>query len=391
MTAERFEYLLQLWQQQALSADEWEELRPALNSGEHDTLLDHNIYNVLQCYDRHPLWTPEKESRLLTAIHRQLPFASRTKRLFLIKWWAAAALVGALSIATWLYIQKQPTTISATNIAQSNIAPGGNKATLTLANGSIITLDGAITGNIANENGVTIQKLNNGQLAYNKSAIRNPASEISYNSLTTPRGGQYQVTLPDGTQVWINSASALKYPTAFTGRDRVVELSGEAYFEVAKNSRQPFRVKVNDLEVQVLGTQFNIHAYPDENNVRTTLVAGGVAVSRGASRAVLQPGQQATAHKELNTLVTAQANITKALAWKNGLFIFDDTNLKSILQEVARWYDIEIVNQTGKPLSTEPYGGVISRNKNLTQVLELLERSGNYHFKVEGRRVMVLP
>jgi ferric-dicitrate binding protein FerR (iron transport regulator) len=326
--------------------------------------------------------------QLRPALMQQVPQQAPVHFLKRYRWVAAAVLVLAMATGTWLWQKEQMTDDRVTDNRKKEILPGGNKATLTLADGSTIVLDSAVNGTLAEQNGIRIIKPANGQLSY-KSDIRDQRSGMAYNILKTPRGGQYQVILPDGTVVWMNSASSLRYPTVFQGTERIVELSGEAYFEVAKNVRQPFRVKVNDLDVKVLGTNFNINAYPDEQDIQTTLVEGAVAVNMGTATALLQPGQQAQADKTEHTLLTRKANIKQVLSWKNGLFIFEDRNLAEVLREISRWYNIEIEYQA--PVSTEHYGGVINRHSPLSKVLELLEKNGIQHFKIENQRIIVLP
>lgn len=303
---------------------------------------------------------------------------------------AAAAILLALLAGLWLFITpgKQPKDGIA-KTTQPALQPPVDKAILTLADGQQIVLDKADSGAIAEENGVRIIKLNNGQLAY-KDAAGKPAG-VTFNTLTTPRGGQYKILLPDGTAVWMNSASSLTYPTAFNEKERIVTLSGEAYFDVASNARQPFKVKVGQTTVDVLGTGFNIHAYTDEPAITTTLVEGSIRVSntiKGNTKAdILIPGQQAIG--STGNQVTRQANLRQVLSWKNGLFIFEDRKLAEVLREISRWYDIDIDMQA--PPDDTNYGGVINRNSPLPKVLELLERNGIRHFKIEGRKVVVLP
>ncbi|BAV06951.1 FecR family protein [Filimonas lacunae] len=307
----------------------------------------------------------------------------------------AAAVVLAVAGITWFTINRQQPKQETIPTAQTTpAAPASDKAVLTLADGRQIVLEQADSGAIAEQNGIRIIKLNNGQLAYdkaNKSGAQKPSATAMYNTLTTPRGGQYKIVLPDGTVVQMNSASSITYPTAFAGKERVVKLNGEAYFEVARNAQQPFKVEVNKTVVDVLGTAFNIHAYTDEPAVTTTLVNGSVRVTHtmaaGSKSELLTPGQQAVGAETY--LVTRKANMRQVLSWKNGLFIFEDRKLEDVLREVSRWYDIDIDMQA--PADDTRYGGVINRNSDLKKVLELLERNGIRHFKIEGRKVIVLP
>jgi len=303
---------------------------------------------------------------------------------------AAAVLLAVAGISLLLIPQRKPAQGGADVVQASPVKPAGDKAVLTLANGQQIVLEQANSGAIAEQNGIQVMKLGNGQLAYNQAGQARSATAPMYNTLTTPRGGQYKVILPDGSRVWLNSASSLTYPTVFNGK-RLVKLSGEAYFEVAANAREPFTVQVNKTEVDVLGTEFNVYAYTDEPAVTTTLVQGSVRVTHGmpagSKTELLTPGEQAVGAETY--LVTRKANMRQVLSWKNGLFIFEDRKLAEVLREISRWYDIDIDMQA--PADDTRYGGVINRNSPLPKVLALLEQNGIRHFKVEGRKVVVLP
>lgn len=303
---------------------------------------------------------------------------------------AAAVLLAIAGISLLLIPQQKRKQGRADVVQATPVKPAGDKAVLTLANGQQIVLEQANSGAIAEQNGIRVMKLRNGQLAYNKAGQARSTAAPMYNTLTTPRGGQYKVILPDGSRVWLNSASSLTYPTVFNGK-RLVKLSGEAYFEVAANAREPFTVQVNKTEVDVLGTEFNVYAYADEPAVTTTLVQGSVRVTHGmpagSKTELLTPGEQAVGAETY--LVTRKANMRQALSWKNGLFIFEDRKLAEVLREISRWYDIDIDMQA--PADDTRYGGVINRNSPLPKVLALLEQNGIRHFKVEGRKVVVLP
>jgi ferric-dicitrate binding protein FerR (iron transport regulator) len=210
------------------------------------------------------------------------------------------------------------------------------------------------------------------------------------NVLEIPRGGKFKLTLADGTKVWMNSASSLTYPTSFKkGADRIIALSGEAYFEVAKNKSMPFKVLVNDMEVKVTGTHFNINAYADEDDIRTTLLEGGVEVTRNDKTRILTPGQQATVKRSANTLNVNAANLTQVVAWKDGLFIFDEKEVTEILREISRWYDVEFEYNTSPGKAT--YSGVINRNLSLDELLDVLKESRVLNYRLVGRKVIILP
>lgn len=275
--------------------------------------------------------------------------------------------------------------------AVQDIPPGGHKAILTLADGRTITLNEAADGELAKESGIVVRKAGNGQLVYEVTGQTDQAAALTYNTISTPKGGTYQVILPDGTIVWLNAASSLRFPTSFVSlKERKIELSGEAYFEVAKDVRHPFRVLTSKQEVQVLGTHFNISSYLDDKIEKTTLFEGSVKVSNlqksGDASVILVPGQQ-------SNIIEAETTITKAdlddvLAWKNGVFVFNDEPLESIMKKVSRWYDVEVVYDGID--KNKLFGGSVSRFDNVSKVLRQLELTGGVHFKVEEGRIIVM-
>lgn len=295
---------------------------------------------------------------------------------------AVAASVLVIAGAAWFMFRPSPGKETPAPATIATIEGASNKAKLTLADGSVIELDTLKDGSIAAVAGSNIRKSDD-QLIYNN------AGEASTNTLTTPRGGKFRLTLPDGTKVWMNSASSLTYPTAFNGKNRTVDLSGEAYFEVAKNAKQPFTVNTQDLKVNVTGTHFNVNGYEDEGQVLTTLVEGGVQVQRRQETQALKPGQQAIAQQNTNSITVANANIKQVLAWKDGLFIFDGKQKSEILRELSRWYDIEIEDKSGHSSTT--YSGVLNRSLSLEELLDLLRESNVMNGKISGRKLIILP
>lgn len=273
---------------------------------------------------------------------------------------------------------------------KNDVAPGGNKAILTLADGSTIVLDSLENGSVAQQGNSKIIKLNDGKLAYEVArGGKQKTQKVAYNTVSTPRGGQYQLTLSDGSQVWLNAASSITFPTAFTGNKREVSITGEAYFEVAHNALMPFDVKVGNIKVKVLGTHFNVNAYDDEDAIKTTLLQGSVKVSKGNEDILIVPGEQARVNKA-SAKITVKKNIDleEVVAWKNGLFQFDQAGIKTIMRQIARWYDIDVEFEDGLP--DKKYDGKIYRNVNASQVLKILEEGG-IHFKIENKKVIVSP
>jgi ferric-dicitrate binding protein FerR (iron transport regulator) len=268
--------------------------------------------------------------------------------------------------------------------SKTSISPGGNKAVLVLANGSELILNTAVNGTIAKDGNVLVTKLADGQLAY--SSVKGRPAAVSYNTLSVPRGGQYAIVLPDATKVWLNSASSLRFPTAFVGRERTVELEGEAYFEASKNPHQPFIVRVNNIEVKVLGTHFNIMAYDDEEIIKTTLVEGAIRIHKNNSAALLKPGEQAQVGQSNQITIKKGADVEEAIAWKNGFFNFNGARIETILRQVARWYDVQIIYE-GK--ITDHFTGSISKHAGIEKLFQMLELTGAVHFIIRGSRVIV--
>ena len=309
---------------------------------------------------------------------------------YLFRWAAAAAVLLALAGGWLLYSQghKQAAVVSAPVIA--DVAPGKQGAVLTLAGGRQVVLDSMGNGLVAAQNGADVT-LENGRLTYTKG--RTGVTEIAFNTMTTPRGRKFQLVLPDGTKVWMNAASTLTFPTLFTGSERKVAITGEAYFEVAKNAAMQFKVTINDKEqVEVLGTSFDVHAYAEETNMRTTLLEGSVRVSNDGEKVLLKPGQLASVRHEgpaASGISVRAANIEKVMAWKNDLFDFEDASLTEVMNEIARWYDIDVVYEKGVP--PFEFGGKIRRDLTLANLLKFLEGAG-VHFRIEAdRKLIVLP
>lgn len=301
--------------------------------------------------------------------------------------WVAAAVVLFLVTGWWFFVRTEvkPPLVSE-NIAPGvgAIVPGGNKAILTLDDGSRIMLDSANKGAITKEGNILVEKTGEGHLSYKNDGI---VAEERFNTISTPRGGQYQLTLSDGSKVWLNAASSLKYPMVFIGRERKVELTGEGYFEVAPNTQQPFLVKVNDVEVKVLGTHFNINSYKEEAATATTVVSGQVKVKKNENEMLLAPGQQAITYVGVDALKKVnRVDVEAVIAWKNGRFVFNAAQLDDILQQVARWYDVDIVYE-GK--TDETFSGTLPRSENVTKLLNILEATGKVGFKINGKQIIV--
>ncbi|MDB5128863.1 FecR family protein [Mucilaginibacter sp.] len=312
------------------------------------------------------------------------------------KWLQVAAVLVFAVLAGLLFVLKEKsgkqaaTTTFAKN-KKHEILPGSNKAYLTLTNGKSIILDDAKNGEINASEGVKVTKTANGMLVYSFSKTNNtiaPGDVAQFNTITTPRGGQYKVTLEDGTLVWLNAASSIKFPQAFTGNSRVVEITGEAYFEVAKNKAKPFIVKANGTQVEVLGTHFNISAYNDDAKITTTLLEGSVRMSKGTSTVMLAPGQQGIVAQNGSGITVSQADTEANLAWINGFFVFRDASIVDIMKLVSRWYDVDVEFQDD--VQQNEFGGTISRYKNITELLDNMRLTRTIHYKIDGRRVIIM-
>jgi transmembrane sensor len=322
---------------------------------------------------------------------------------FAWRWMAAAAVIILLAgSGTWYWLTSETKPAVVSNKPSNEVVPGSDKAVLTLADGKTISLDSTRNGALTKQGSTDIIKTANG-LSYSLPTSREGRGEALYNTLTTPRGGQYQLTLPEGSKVWLNAASSIRFPAAFNDSVRVVYVTGEAYFEIKPqfvkngNERKPFIVQVQTAngtaqEVKVLGTHFNINSYEDEFYVATTLLEGKVSINRPgkASPAFLLPGQQALLNPQTKQVqVVNNADVKQVMAWKNGLFRFDGVELKTVMRQLARWYDVEITFEKGAPVS-EPFNGVMQRSLQLSQVLKGMQAMG-IHVKKEGRHLIVMP
>jgi ferric-dicitrate binding protein FerR (iron transport regulator) len=302
----------------------------------------------------------------------------------------AAAVVLVFAVAGLIYFTKSSnseiTTSDSVTSLNNDIAPGGNKAILTLSDGTKIILDNAADGNLSTQGNSKVIKLDDGQLAYQKNG---QAGDIAYNTITTPNGGQYHIILSDGSKVWLNAASSLRYPTSFSNNERTVELTGEGYFDIAHNASQPFTVIVQGTKVEVLGTQFNINAYADEPVLTTTLIEGKVKLNNKGTLSLLKPGQQALISGPGQTKVSSQADIEEAIAWKNGKFIFNGNRITAIMRQLARWYDIQV--EYNNSLPDDEFVGAIRRSENISAILRILSKTKTVRFAIDGKKVTVLP
>jgi transmembrane sensor len=382
-----------------MTKEEMQILADRVTSGmatEEEILLFDRMYNSLQPSENK--WDEEIhgnkeeiEGSLKNVIWERTGMAKPVVRMTWYKWVAAAAVL-IVMIGTAAYFAFY-TNHTSTDVARAtpqkerfknDILPGGNKAVLTLADGSTIVLDDAQNGALAQQGNTKVIKLG-GKLSYDPE--NGQTREVLYNTIATPRGGQYQIALPDGSQVWLNAASSLRFPTAFVGSERRVEITGEAYFEVAKNRSIPFVVSVNGAEVQVLGTHFDVMAYQEENAVKTTLLEGTVRFVSGSNNSLLTPGQQSQLTKEGQIKVLSDVDVEEVMAWKNGMFDFEKTDIETVMRQLSRWYNVEVVFKNKKEYNS--LTAELPRNTNLSDVLKVLELSGSAQFDIQGNKIIV--
>jgi len=342
--------------------------------------------------DQQPAPAPE-----IPPFRRRLPIRSI--------WWAAASVIIAIFGSILFFTQHRTPTLTPPVVAEdphpADIAPGGNRAILTLADGRRINLDSSANGQLAQQGNTRISKTADGQLAYHKSSTEEKPTSPAYNILSTPRAGQFTLTLPDGTKVWLNNASALRYPVAFTGATREVELTGEGYFDVTKDATHPFLVRIYrggfvhegsgsgpESTVEVLGTSFNIMAYPDETTQQATLIEGSIRYSGAGKSALLKPAEQSLLDAQGNLATRKKVDVAEVTAWKEGYFHFDHASLETTMRQLARWYDITVEYRGTVP--PQEFMGKIERNIPLSAILRALEGE-HVHFKLEGKKLVVTP
>lgn len=353
--------------------------------------LDRFVRQVMTADEYTGVEDPGVREKMLEHLEKRIG----RRRVFL-RYAAAAAVVIILAGGAWLW--RTASSASPAGLARQpvhDVAPGREGAILTLADGKQIVLDSSGNGSLARQGNASVTKLSAGELTYKtEGPAKKNVSEVMYNTLTTPRGRRSSVLLSDGTRVWLNAASSIRFPTVFTGSKRVVEVSGEVYFEVAKNASQPFIVRTvrtvlqPPVEVQVLGTGFNITAYGDEDEVSTTLVEGSVKVVSGSAARLVVPGQQLVAKGDSRLELNPGVDVQKVIAWKEGNFLFRGDELTAIMKQLSRWYDIE-VHFDGAV--SDHYTGKISRQVNISQVLKMLQAAGGVSFSVQNKEVRVLP
>ena len=365
--------LVELWYQ----SFEWNDERNLFN--------ENNIEHI-----KEEVWFAVQKNKITEASEKS---TNNSPQIYpLLRWWhfaSAAAVITAIAAISFLQFTPSKK-IAVAKLIKPNqldiktLQPGTSKAQLMLADGSVISLDSSRSLHLQEADGTSIDK-QSGKLVYKDDNGGN--RKILFNTLSTPRGGEFQLELPDGSKVWLNATSSIKFPTRFEGKDRTVFLHGEAYFEVAKNKQMPFYVKLdNDLAVEVTGTHFNIMGYNDESEIRTTLVEGSVKVTHENNTVFLSPSKQAIMKRGNETLLVSDADVDKALAWKKGMIEFEGNDLPYIMRQLSRWYNIDI--DLKNDVSKGTYKGAIRRQAPLMDVLEILKLAG-VKYKMEDKKLIV--
>lgn len=385
-TKSRISYLLEAYSSRKATQEEEKELFDWLAKGIELPIKAH-IKKLVTLYDSNELVPSVDWEHLYQRIAEEKNNQSRERKTIWIRWTVAAAVLLLLGTGYYFFIpDKIPKQMAVTQQSTTNdiAPPTGVNAVLTLSNGQKIILDDRGNGIVAMQGAVKLIKTADGQIAY-----KGISNDIEYNNLNNPRGSKViSLTLADGSKVWLNSESTLKYPTAFVGKERKVHVTGEAYFEVAKNAAMPFKVEAESMEVEVLGTHFNINSYDDESSARTTLLEGRVKINHGNITNFLRPGQQAKLNRDGKIKIINDADVDEAIAWKDDKFQFDRADIHDVMKQIARWYDVSV---DYKGTVSSHFGGTISREVNLSQALKMLELTGELKFEIEGKHVMVVP
>ena len=368
--------------------DLFEELSRNADSKEWEEL----ITEISMAAGKDPAYDPVRwESMINKILHEEKKPAVHSFTLYTKWWWAAASIILLLATGSYFLFFNNKNTPghgqeSTAAVMHDVKAPGTSRAMITLSNGQKIFLDSANNGTLATQNKVKLVKTADGKIEYRVGSLVG-SHEIEYNTLSNPRGSKViDMTLADGSRIWLNAGSSVTYPVAFVGNERRVTMNGEAYFEVVHNEKMPFKISKDGVEVTVLGTHFNVNAYDDEADIKVTLLEGSVKVNKENSSELLKPGQQAVVTDKIN--VANDVDVVEVMAWKNGYFSFKGADIETIMRQVARWYDVDVVFEGKMP--SKHYRGKASRDLNASQMLKVLEESG-IKFKIEGKKIIVMP
>ncbi|EHQ24610.1 FecR family protein [Mucilaginibacter paludis] len=390
---DHFKKLLDKYALRQASPEEVEELFALIKDSGHDEDLQRLLVAVLENTNpvngEEQLWNSQFDQLLATAKSREAAEENQVRPFAWRRLAIAVCVLLLISVSGYLLLKRG--SLGKQEMAQvekQDFLPGGNKAILTLSNGKQIVLTNAKNGRLANQAGMSVNKTGDGKVVYQPADNASDVPEkIEYNTYSTPKGGQFQVVLPDGSHVWLNDASSIRFPVNFAGNERLVSITGEVYFEVAHNKAKPFKVTVNGQTVEVLGTHFNINSYSDEPALKTTLLEGSVRVAKGANIAVLKPGEQSlTTEGNTNISIEKDVDTDEEIAWKNGFFQIKGADLQTIMRQAARWYDVDIEYQGEIPQRS--FTGKINRSVNASKFLEALGFF-DVHFQIQGKKIIV--
>lgn len=383
----RQDYLFQRYLQDTITEEEYAELWELLQRREQKDVLNGRLHELWEAArDAPPVLKDEEWAEKFRKARSARPAFMYRKTLLRV---AAAVLVIVMGAGAYLLTRQKetaaPADLAVQQPAKKDIPPGGNKAILTLADGSELVLDSAANGQVGRQGNISIVKLDSGRLAYQ--AGETAPAEMVYNTLKTPRGGQFQLLLPDGTRAWLNAGSSIRFPNIFAGAERRVDISGEVYFEVAADAQKPFIVNAGGTRIDVLGTNFNVQAY-EGGQMATTLLRGSVRVTKGASSITLKPHQQAVALNGGELRLVRNADMDEVMAWKNGLFWLNGTDIHTLARQLSLWYDIEIVIEGN---ISQRFTGTIPRNVTVSKVFDVLQETGSLHYAIRDNRIIVSP
>jgi len=384
----------------SLTEEERKQLEEWIQRSEQNKLLLEELEDMDILAPRLAEFHPERKKALRERILKKIyndprgqvePVQTKVAVRLMRRWgWAAAAVLFLIS-GFWLLLnstgQRQKAVTSQFPSSINDIPPGGNRAVLTLSNGTKIILDSVHNGQLVNQGSSRIVKISTGLLAYKAEGTK-AKGQVGYNTLSTPRGGQYQLQLPDGTKVWLNAASSIRYPTRFFGKERVVRITGEAYFEIAANAGQPFKVLVNNMIINVLGTHFNVAAYEDEAAEKITLLEGAVKINVRDKNIMLKPGEQLRLEKKGDVRTIKDVNLQGIVSWTHDQFWFNDADIYTVMRQISRWYNVNVVIKGHIP---EHFAGYIPRDVNVSKIFEVLQQTDLVKFSIEKNRIIVSP
>jgi transmembrane sensor len=387
---DRLNYLITQYLNKECTADEFAELFTYIGNQAYEEVLQVRMRDDLKSLkpgaDVHQVDWDSIYNNVISSTDNNKVRNMFSRRLALA---AAVTLLCTIGAGLWALRQKQPVAQQMAATKQKlDVKPGTDKAILKLADGREIILNNTAKGILTHEGQTAIKQQANGVIAYEAGAnAQQQGSQTATNTLSIPSGGQYMLILPDNSKVWLNSNSSLTYATAFNRAERVVELIGEGYFEIAKDARHPFIVHSGRSSVRVLGTHFNISAYPDEKLNEVTLSEGSVMLTVGKQSAKIKPGQQASFNHHDDMIALREVDVDEAIDWKNGYFQFDNASMERVMNKIKHWYNIEIEYQGNQP--AVKFTGMISRNNNLSKILDLLQSTGGVNFEIGNKKVIV--